>query len=269
MNESHLATLKCPECGKKLHLNGSFAPGEDLTEGYIICEKGHTWIINNGIPSLVFPKISDEDAKWIQDYDNMAETYDELVLLYDNWLGINMMKEREQFSQFIPIEGPCRILDVSIGTAANFVALHNRFKNQMGRFNLHGIDLSTGMLNVSRKKTHELGFHISLTRGNLYNLPYQSNYFDIVLHSGGINTFSNIHGALVEMLRVARSGGVVIVIDEGLSPKMRDTQKGKEILKTNSLFASRPPLQFIPEQAKNIEIGYIMNDTFYQMIFTK
>lgn len=269
MNEAHMKALRCPQCGKKLHLNGGFTPGEEIDNGKIACEKGHTWDVSNHIPSLVYPKISAKDAKWIAEYDEMAEKYDELVKQYDDWLGINLMEERSNFTQFIPIEGPVRIIDISIGTAANFMALYDSFKKQMGRFNLHGMDLSTGMLNVSQKKIAEADFDVSLTYGSVFNPPYQSNYFDIVLHTGGINTFSDIHGALKEMLRLVKSSGVVIVVDEGLSPRMRKTDKGKEIIKANNLFEARPPIQFLPKKAQNLEVTYVMNETFYQMTFTK
>jgi len=263
MDEAHLRTLKCPKCGKKLQSNG------DLTEGEIVCGKRHVWPITKGIPSLVHPPISEEDAKWIADYDQMAENYDELVKQYDDWLGINMMKERENFNTFIPIEGSCRIIDVSVGTGANFIALHNQFKNQIGRFDLHGMDLSTGMLNVSQRKFKDTGFTVGLTHGSVFNIPFQKNLFDIVLHSGGINTFSDIPGSLNEMLRIAKPGGIIIVVDEGLSPKKRETEEGKAIIKANSLFAAKPPLEHIPEMAKDVEVNFVMNETFYQITFKK
>jgi len=269
VNGPHLAVLKCPNCGKKLHFNGVIATFAEVTEGEIFCEKGHIWQITNGIPSLVHPPITEKDAKWIADYDEMAENYDDLVKEYDKWLGVNMMKERESFSQFIPIEGPVRIIDVSIGTGANFMALYNRFKNNMGRFNLHGMDLSTGMLKVSNAKFVNNKLSVSLTHGSVFNIPYISNFFDIVLHSGGINTFSDIPGALAEMLRIAKSGGFIIVVDEGLSPKKRETHEGKAIMKANSLFSAKPPLEHIPDKAKDVEVMYVMNETFYQIVFKK
>lgn len=269
MNEAHLKALRCPQCGKKVHLNGGFTPGERISNGQIACEKGHTWNIGNKIPSLVYPQINEKDAKWIAEYDEMAESYDELVKQYEDWLGFIFEEERSNFAQFIPIEGPVRIIDVSIGTAANFMALYDSFKNQMGRFELHGMDLSTGMLKVSQKKLDETDFDVSLTHGSVFNPPYQSNFFDIVLHTGGINTFSDIHGSLKEMLRLVKSSGIVIVVDEGLSPRMRKTDKGKEIIKANSLFAARPPIQFLPKKAQNVEVTYVMNETFYQIVFTK
>ena len=269
MNEAHMKALRCPQCGKRLHLNGGFTPGEEIDNGQIMCEKGHIWKISNRIPSLVYPQISEEDAKWIAEYDEMAEKYDELVEQYSEFLGVNLMEERSNFSQFIPIEGPVRIIDVSIGTAANFMAFYDSFKKQMGRFNLHGMDLSTGMLKVSQRKIAEMDFDVSLTYGSVFNPPYQSNFFDIVLHTGGINTFSDIHGALKEMLRLVKSSGIVIVVDEGLSPRMRKTDKGREIIKANKLFEARPPLQFLTIKAQNLEVSYVMNETFYQMTFTK
>ena len=81
MDEAHLKILKCPKCGKKLQSNGN------LIEGEIVCVKGHVWPITKGIPSLVHPPISEEDSKWIADYDEMAEKYDELVKQYDDWLA--------------------------------------------------------------------------------------------------------------------------------------------------------------------------------------
>jgi ubiquinone/menaquinone biosynthesis C-methylase UbiE len=269
VNEAHMNALRCPQCGKRLFLNGGFTPGEEMVDGQISCEKGHIWKINSGIPSLVHPAIKPEDAKWIAEYDAIAESYDEKVKQYNDFLGVDLMKERASFSQFIPIEGPVRIIDVSIGTAANFMALYESFKKQMGRFNLHGMDLSTGMLKVSQRKIAESDFDVSLTHGSVFNPPYQSNFFDIVLHTGGINTFSDIHGAMKEMLRIVKSSGVVIIVDEGLSPKMRETEKGKAIIKANNLFDARPPIQFLPEKAQNLEVTYVMNETFYQMVFTK
>ena len=267
MNEFHLSALKCPRCGKKLHLNAAFE--SEVKDGEIVCDKGHIWTVSDGIPSLVHPPISEEDAKWIKDYDEMAENYDELVKQYDDWLGIDMMKERENLSHFIPIEGPVRIIDVSIGTGANFVALYEQYKDQIGRFNLHGMDLSTGMLKVAREKFAKNSLSVSLTHGSVFNIPYQKNFFDIVIHSGGINTFSDIPGSLNEMLRIAKKEGTIIVIDEGLSPKKRETEVGKAIMKANTLFAARPPLEHIPDKARDVEVTYVMNETFYQIVFRK
>ncbi len=266
--DSHKSIL-CPKCKKKLSFSDTPTSTKVIEEGILVCEKGHTWTVQDGIPSLVHPPITPEDAKWIAEYDEMAEKYDELVMQYDDWLDINMMKEREGFTHFIPIKGPSRIIDISIGTAANFMALVNVYDGQMGRFDLHGVDLSRGMLKVADRKCREKGITTSLVHANVLNLSYPKNSFDIVVHSGGINTFSDIPQALSEMLRVLKPGGYAIVTDEGLSPEVRNTERGKDILKANTLFGATPPLEHIPEKARNLEVSYVMNGTFYQMVFRK
>jgi len=70
-------------------------------------------------------------------------------------------------------------------------------------------------------------------------------------------------------LRIAKPGGLISVIDEGVSPKKRKTEEGKAIMKTNTLFAAKPPLEHVPDKAKDVEVTYVMNDTFYQIVFRK
>lgn len=270
MRKPLLKILRCPKCYKSLFVSENESNQEPIERSTLACEKGHTWDVKDGIPLLVFPSPSSEDAKWIAEYDEMAENYDELVKQYDDWLDIDMMKERERLLRFAPIEAPAKILDVSVGTAANFVALYNAFHGkQTGQFNLHGLDLSRAMLRVAKKKMEERDLEVSLVHGSVFNIPYKSNSFDIVCHSGGINTFSDIGRSLSEMLRVTESGGFVVIIDEGLSPRMRECERGKEIMKANALFASRPPIEYMPEKAKDVEVNYIMNDTFYEVVFRK
>lgn len=269
MQEPHLKTLRCPQCKKKMVITETQSFSDEIEEGTLTCEKGHEWHISEGIPTLVYPPISEEDTKWIADYDGMAENYDELVKQYEGWLGVDLMKERKKFARFIPIEGPFRIIDVSIGTAANFTALNSMFQGKMGRFILHGLDLSRGMLRVSRRKMKKLGVTVNLVEGSVFNIPYQNDFFDIVIHSGGINTFSDIPGAMKEMLHITRPEGMVIISDEGLSPKKRETTEGQEIMKANTLFTANPPLEYVPKKAKDVELSYIMNETFYELRFRK
>jgi ubiquinone/menaquinone biosynthesis C-methylase UbiE len=269
MDGAHLKALRCPKCSAGFPPQGVLIGEESLEEGAIVCQKGHVWPVEAGIPSLVYPPLSEEDTRWIAEYDQMAPTYDESVATYSDFLGVDLDEERKNIAHLVPIEGSVRILDVSVGTGANFSSLNSVFKGKMGRFNLHGIDVSKGMLQVAKEKALKGGYTVSLTHGSVFNLPYPKDSFDLILHSGGINTFSDIPLALTEMLRVVRPGGNVVVIDEGLSPQKRDTPEGQAIMKANSLFASHPPLKYIPDRAKNVEVTYIMNEAFYQIMFSK
>lgn len=269
MKEFHLKALRCPSCHRSLRLSEVHLEGDEIQNGKMVCEKGHNWSIDGGIPTLAYPRVNPKDEAGIRQYDEMAEKYNQVLKSYDEWLGIDMMKDRERLGNYVTIEGPAEIVDVSVGTGANLVALSNRFRAEMGRFDLHCLDMSRGMLITARRKLNDLGITVGLVQGNILNLPYQDDYFNLVLHSGGINTFSDKGHALEEMRRVVKPGGIVIVTAEGLSPDVRKTERGKEILETYPLFGSKPPLEYVPPFARNLQVSYVLGGAFYQIVFSK
>ncbi|TFG12992.1 class I SAM-dependent methyltransferase [Candidatus Thorarchaeota archaeon] len=252
-----------------MHLTEVLEQEESIVTGVVTCEKGHLWYIENSIIDLLYPPLREEDRKWVAEYNRMAKDYDEAVKNYDDWLQIDMMKEREHLAQFLPNTGHINILDASIGTGANFIALENTLQDQVSRLSMHGLDVSDGMLEVCRSKFESVDLYVNLVRGNIFNMPFRSNYFHIVVHTGGLNTFSEKERFLQEMLRVAVNEGTIVVIDEGISPKIRNEERGRSIIEENSLFGTRPPLECLPEAARDVEVDYIMNDTFYRIVFKK
>lgn len=265
----NLELLHCPRCHMSLQITDNDIIHDSIERGELICKKGHRWTITNGIPSLIHPPINKNDEKWALEYNKLAENYNEMIKIYDEWLGINMQRERENVFRSIISNEALRIVDITIGTAFNFVALANIIGDAIMSYDLHRVDLSSGMVNVSRGKMQSLGLDAEIVLANLINMPYKKNCFDIVIHTGGINTFSNKARTMEEMLRVARPEGVILIMDVGLSPEMRNSDRGRNIIETNSLFASRPPLESIPDKARDVELKYIMNGTFYQIVFKK
>jgi len=150
-------------------------------------------------------EVSEDGMKWIRQYDEHAEEYDEKIKIYDAFLKIDMMKEREQLMAMVPIEEGSRIVDISIGTAANYIALYNLNLDRVRGVILHGIELSRGMLKVVRRKLEESNLESVLIHADINKkYPFPDNYFDAVTHSGGINTFSDISRAFSEMLRICK-----------------------------------------------------------------
>ncbi|MBD3406032.1 MAG: methyltransferase domain-containing protein [Candidatus Lokiarchaeota archaeon] len=265
MKSNMLKKLRCPKCKNQIII----PPNTELIDAEIACKKGHVWNMEGEILSCVYPPISEEDKRWIDEYDELAPKYDDLVKQYDDFLGADISSGREDLLKFIPKKSSVSILDVCIGTAANFEALAPHIRKNEPRFDLYGIDLSTGMLQVSKSKMNQLKLPVALLHASVFNMPFRKSQFDLVIHTGGINTFSDISEALKEMLRVAKPEGTILVIDEGLSPKVRGTDRGKAIVEANALFAAKPPLEQIPEKAKDVEVDYIYNGTFYQLVFKK
>jgi ubiquinone/menaquinone biosynthesis C-methylase UbiE len=232
MRESELLSIRCPLDGKKLHIQfRAKQVNNDLVNGILSCDGAHEWNVVEGIPSLaVMDDVSEENLKWLRQYDKQAEEYDETIKFYDTFLQTDVMKERGQLLSIVPLEAGTRVVDIGIGTAANFIAMDTVNPAKMKKAQLHGIDLSWGMLKVAQRKLQARRLHVVLIHADLNKrYPFPDDYFDTVIHTGGINTFSDKPRAFSEMLRICTPGGIVIVADEGLSPSQEQTEFGQNI----------------------------------------
>lgn len=260
MKYTHLSKIQdilcCPKCHGKLET--------DSTGSSFNCQsdQSHSYRIINGIPRFVKrEEISPEDAHWVFDYDETAEDYDRSVLVYNEWLGIDPVKEFKKAIEKIPVEPSSRILDVSTGTGNmifRIVELHPETE-----IVFVGVDLSIGMLRVAQRKLSEARIAVPVLHTQVMELPFDDDSFDVVTHSGGINTFSDIPAALREWVRVLKPNGFLWIGDEGVSPALRKTRRGAEIMKENKLFGLQPPLRHLPPQVKNIGLRWWARDTFY------
>jgi ubiquinone/menaquinone biosynthesis C-methylase UbiE len=156
-----------------------------------------------------------------------------------------------------------------VGTGANYVSLSEALPNQMGRFNLHGIGPTLEPLSTARKTTQEKGIELRAVCGDPLNLPYRNDFFHLVIRVGGVRTLSDIARAMKEMLRVTMPEGHVLIIDEGISPRLRGSDRGRRILEQRPSAGVGPPIQYIPERTREVEISYIVDDAFYQLSFRK
>jgi SAM-dependent methyltransferase len=98
---------------------------------------------------------------------------------------------------------------------------------------------------------------------NASYLPFADDSFDAAFHFGGINTFGELRRALSEMTRVVRVGGKVVVGDEGVAPWLRRRLFGRILVKANPLYAHRPPLDAIPDNAADVRLQWILGNAFY------
>ncbi len=123
-----------------------------------------------------------------------------------------------------------------------------------------GVDISTSMLRYARKIAKRYQ-NVVLIRANASHLPIKDNYFDGVFHVGGINTFEEKELAIREMFRAARTGAKIVIVDEGLDPKLRNTKRGRKLLKQNALYSSLPPVDEIKKYSGclRVEWGILLN----------
>ena len=108
---------------------------------------------------------------------------------------------------------PAKILDVATGTGDVAFKLHSLLPGAK----ITGIDLSTGMLDVARRKLESLPAtergKIAFGKADCLDLPYHDREFDLITVAYGVRNFENLLQGLREMRRVLRPGGILCIIE--------------------------------------------------------
>jgi ubiquinone/menaquinone biosynthesis C-methylase UbiE len=114
----------------------------------------------------------------------------------------------KMFLQRVPLQpGQC-VLDVACGTGV-IVRQAAPILGSAGR--LVGVDLNSNMLDVALKRTPTGGAPVEWRQGDAASLPCSNSEFDIVICQQGLQFFSDKPGALREMYRVLKPGGLVAI----------------------------------------------------------
>jgi ubiquinone/menaquinone biosynthesis C-methylase UbiE/uncharacterized protein YbaR (Trm112 family) len=100
-----------------------------------------------------------------------------------------------------------RVLDVATGTGRLPLALlRNHYRGQ-----IVGLDLSSGMLRVARRKLSPYGDRVGLVWQDARYLPFGDGVFDAVACLEALEFLPNPRDALAEMVRVLAPGGGLFV----------------------------------------------------------
>lgn len=140
-------------------------------------------------------------------FDNIAPKYDFLNHFLS--FGIDKLWRRKAIRLIKPF-APLRILDVATGTGDLAIeALKS------GAATVTGIDISSEMLAVGRKKLKELALdhQITLTEGDSEALDFADASFDAVTVAFGVRNFEDLAKGLAEIHRVLRKGGVACILE--------------------------------------------------------
>jgi demethylmenaquinone methyltransferase/2-methoxy-6-polyprenyl-1,4-benzoquinol methylase len=158
----------------------------------------------------VVPYKESTDAKKIQ----VAEMFNNISARYDFLnhalsLGVDIWWRKKAVNLLAGLK-PKKILDIATGTA-DLAIEASRLKPD----SIIGIDISEGMLSYGRTKLKDLGLDkmITLEGGDSENLRFANDSFDAVMVAFGVRNFENLSAGLLEMNRVLKPGGKVVILE--------------------------------------------------------
>ena len=132
------------------------------------------------------------------------------------------------------------VLDVACGPGLIVVAFARVVKHATG------IDLTPAMLERARKYATEQGVtNVTWQQGDVLPLPYPDGAFTIVSSRFAFHHFLDPLAVLVQMARVCRPGGTVIVVDSAPAPDKADAFNRMEVVRDPSHVRALPEAEHL------------------------
>lgn len=152
--------------------------------------------------------------------DKIKESYKQSKNIYDDaltqgkwwsklyikffWGGVDDNDIAREVLKYIPDDFGGRLLDVPVGTAVFTYRKYARMENA----DITCLDYSEDMLEQAKKKFSDNGLsRIKTVQGDVGDLKFEDESFDIVLSMNGFHAFPDKKKAYSEVLRVLKKGG--------------------------------------------------------------
>jgi ubiquinone/menaquinone biosynthesis C-methylase UbiE len=150
-------------------------------------------------------------------------SYDKMSSFYDYFVGIFERKFADMALKQLQVAQGEKVLEAGFGTGHCLLQMA-KLVGKEGK--VYGIDISSGMLAVSKKRLEKAGLwdRVELINGDAIAMPYSDNTFDAVFMSFALELFDTPEISLVlkEIQRVLKSNGRIGIISmakpERISP---------------------------------------------------
>jgi len=208
-------------------------------------------------------ELTGDNLKYTRLYNKIAWSYNLSQRLYFWFKFGSERKFRDPFLSELTVKDNDKVLEVSTGTGDNF-----RFLNKNAVY--YGVDISMGMLRQAKKHVKRWNIDARLIHCEGEELPFKDNYFDVVFHCGGINYFNDKQKAIHEMIRVAKPGTKLLVVDE-TDKLVRESYQKNPLIKKDFKNAdkARVPVDLVAAEMKEISSEIICKGLMYKITFIK
>jgi demethylmenaquinone methyltransferase/2-methoxy-6-polyprenyl-1,4-benzoquinol methylase len=141
------------------------------------------------------------------------KSYDKISRFYDCFAGVFEKKYRNMALEWLNLERGEIVLEIGFGTGHCLKQIAESV-GENGK--VYGIDISSGMLEVSKKRLEEAGLlnRVELYCGDALKILYEDNKFDAVFMSFTLELFDTpeIPQVLNEIKRVLKPKGRLVVV---------------------------------------------------------
>jgi ubiquinone/menaquinone biosynthesis C-methylase UbiE len=264
MKPESIPMLRSPRSHEPLCLVSE--PGPDGSPQQLLVSEpsGERYAVRDGIPLLLDQDaLSGTNLRYQGAYNKAARFYDPALRLAARLVGGSEQRFRWEYLQALGVHAGQRVLEVSVGTGANLGYLPPGAT-------YFGLDISWGMLARCQKSLRKRQVEADLFLGNADELPFCDESFDVVYHVGGINAFNDRGRALAEMVRVARSGSKLLVVDESakLMEALSWAPSAKRMLQEwGDRFQA--PVDLLPAGMVDVQVTPVLRGWLYCMTFCK
>jgi ubiquinone/menaquinone biosynthesis C-methylase UbiE len=138
----------------------------------------------------------------------VRQQYDKLAAIYDQRWNSYITNTLLFLKDWAQISPSVTVLDVACGTGEFERLLLTENPTQQ----IIGVDISEKMLLVAQQKL-QMYPHVSFQTANASALPFENNSFDVVLSANAFHYFDDPNAALVEIKRILKPDGTVIILD--------------------------------------------------------
>ncbi|MBE9020489.1 methyltransferase domain-containing protein [Chroococcidiopsidales cyanobacterium LEGE 13417] len=138
----------------------------------------------------------------------VQEQYDQMAAKYDRRWSTYITNTLSFLQDWAQISAQDKVLDIACGTGA----FERLVLTQQPTQEMIGVDISEKMLAIASQKLYayrNVSFHTAPASA----LPFADRSFDVVVSASSFHYFENPVAALVEMKRVLKPHGRVVILD--------------------------------------------------------
>lgn len=164
-----------------------------------------------------------EGARKGPTFDDSGPNYNNLpgVKYEDHFLMFKRAGNHAAYLQKVIEYADGTVIEVGCGTGTQALAVAPYVENVVG------IELDSDRVTLTRDRAHRLGGHVSVIRGDMFTLPFDSNQFSVGFNSGVFQHFpdSGINSFLTELSRVCQDYLVLSVANRSYPHDGRESRR--------------------------------------------